>query len=67
MYNYVLQDEMSEFSLNGTVYDFSVDFTLIWKEYVLNIHDYLMIKNNTRQCLVLLSKCLFFYQILADQ
>ena len=32
------KDEQSEISLNGTVYDFSVDHTLIKKEDILNIH-----------------------------
>ena len=38
--------EQSEISLNGTVYDFSVDHSSIKKEDILNIHQYLMIKNN---------------------
>ena len=32
------KDEQSEISLNGTVYDFSVDHMLIKKEDILNIH-----------------------------
>ena len=32
------KDEMSEISLNGTVYDFSVDHSPMEKEDVLNIH-----------------------------
>ena len=38
------KDEQSEISLNGTVYDFSVDHSSIKKEDTLNIHQYLMIK-----------------------
>ena len=37
------KDEQSEISLNGTVYDFSVDHSSIKKEDILNIHQYLMI------------------------
>ena len=32
------KDEMSEISLNGTVYDFSIDHSPMEKEDVLNIH-----------------------------
>ena len=42
------KDEQSEISLNGTVYDFSVDHSSIKKEDILNIHQYLMIKNNIK-------------------
>ena len=56
-YNYCLEsiskdctkDEQGEISLNATtVYDFSVDHSLIEKEEVLNVHQYLMIKNNIK-------------------
>ena len=40
------KEEQSEISLNGTVYDFSVGHNSIKKEDILNIHQYLMIKNN---------------------
>ena len=33
-------------SLNGTVYDFSVEHSLTKKEDILNICQYLMTKNN---------------------
>ena len=36
--------KMSEISLNGTVYDFSIDHSATEKEYILNIHEYLMKK-----------------------
>ena len=35
-----------EVFLNGNVYDFSVDYSSIDKSDILNIHKYLMIKNN---------------------
>ena len=38
------KDKQSEISLNGTVHDFSVDNSSC-KEDILNIHQYLMIKN----------------------
>ena len=41
------KDEQSEMFLNDTVYDFSVDHTSIKKEDI-NIHQYLMIKNNIK-------------------
>ena len=49
------KDEMSEISLNGTVYYFSVDYSRIEKEDILNIHEYLMVKKFG------LIKQLFFY------
>ena len=42
------RDEASKISLNGTIYDFSVDNSLIKKEDILDIHQYLMIKNNIK-------------------
>ena len=47
-------DEQSGISLNGTVYKFSVDHSSIKKENILNIHQYLMIKNNIKWSLDLL-------------
>ena len=41
-------DEMSEISLNGIVYDSFVDDSAIKQEDVLNICDYLLIKTNTK-------------------
>ena len=35
-------------SLNGTAYDFSVENSSIKKEDILNIHQYLIIKNNRK-------------------
>ena len=38
------------------LYDFSVDHSSIKKEGILNIHQYLMVKNNIKKCLRLLKK-----------
>ena len=40
--------ESREVSLNGNVYDFSVDYNSIDKFDILNIHKYLMTKNNIK-------------------
>ena len=40
--------EYREVSVNGNVFDFSVDYNCIDKSNILNIHKYLMIKNNTK-------------------
>ena len=40
--------ESREIFLNGSVYDFSVDYNYIDKSHILNIHKYLMTKNNIR-------------------
>ena len=45
------KDGQSEISLNGTLYDFSVDHSSIRKEDILNIHQYLMVKNNIKYSL----------------
>ena len=37
-----------EISLNGNVYDFSVDWNSFEKSDILNIHKYLMTKNNVK-------------------
>ena len=42
------KDEQEEISLNDTVFDFSVDYNSIKKEDILNIHEYLMVKNNVK-------------------
>ena len=39
------KNERNEVSLNGTAYDFLVDHSLIEKEEIFNIHQYLMVKN----------------------
>ena len=40
--------ESREVSLNGNVCDFSVDYNFIDKPDILNIHEYLMTKNNIK-------------------
>ena len=40
--------ESREVSLNGNVYDFSVDFNSIDKSNILNIYKYLMTENNIK-------------------
>ena len=40
--------ESREVSLNRNVYDFSVDYNSIDKFDILNIHKYLMAKNNIK-------------------
>ena len=40
--------ESRKVSLNGNVYDFSVDFNSIDKSDIFNIHKYLMTKNNIK-------------------
>ena len=40
--------EPREASLNGNVYDFSVHYNFIYKSDILNIHKYLMTKNNLK-------------------
>ena len=45
---YFGKDEQSVTVLDSTVCDFSVDHNSIKKEDILNIHQYLMIKNNAK-------------------
>ena len=40
--------ESREVSLNGNLYDFSIDYNSIDKYDILNIHKYLMNKNNIK-------------------
>ena len=40
--------ECREVSLNGNMYDFSVNYISIDKSSILNIHKYLMTKNNIK-------------------
>ena len=42
-------DEQSEISLNGTVYDFWLDHSSIEEEGIVSIYEYLMVKNNIKQ------------------
>ena len=48
-----------EVSLEGNVYDCSVDCSSISKSDILNIHKYLMITNDIEIYSTLLNKCLF--------
>ena len=45
----------------GNVYDISVDHSSIKKEYILNIHKYLKVKVNIKECLLFLKSV---YQIM---
>ena len=47
--------------LNGNVCDFSVDYNSLDKFGILNIHKYLMSKNNIKWCSALLKKSLLYY------
>ena len=44
--------EFKEVSLNGIVYDFSVDYNSIDKSEISNIHKYLIIKNKNKYVIV---------------
>ena len=44
------REESREVSLNGNVYDFSVDYNSIDKSNILNILKYLMTKNKIKYC-----------------
>ena len=52
--------ESKEVSLNGNVYDFSVEYNSIDKSDILNIHKYLITKNNLKKY----SACLLYYWVL---
>ena len=51
-------DNMKQTALNRHVYDFSVDYDAIAVDDILDIHKYLMDKNNIKSYLDLLRKCL---------
>ena len=44
----LMSSSAREVSLGGNVYDFSVDCHAINKSDILNIHKYLMVKNNIK-------------------
>ena len=48
IFNGFIATKPGDVSLNGNVYDFSVDYNSINKSDILNIHKYLMIKNNIK-------------------
>ena len=50
----ISKDNMENTRLNGYVYDFSVDYDAIPVDDILDIHKYLMEKNNIKWCLDLL-------------
>ena len=52
--------ESREVSLGEYEHKFLVDYNAIEKSDILNIHKYLMVKNNIK-CLVFLNKCLLDY------
>ena len=53
--------ETREIILNENVYDFSVDYNSLDNSEILSVHEYLMIKNNIKQCSALLKKCFLYY------
>ena len=42
------KNEQFEIPVNGTMYDFLVDHSSVEKEDILNIHEYLIVKNNIK-------------------
>ena len=52
--------------LDGNVNDFLVDYNSIDKSNILNIHKYLMIKSNKKQCLASLNKSLLYYLVIVN-
>ena len=55
--------ESREVFWNRTMYYFSFSYNSIDKSDILEIHKYLMIKNNIKSFQALLNKCLFYYWI----
>ena len=45
--NFFTKDEQTKISLNGTVYDVSVDHSSVKKEDIINIHQYLIDEKNS--------------------
>ena len=56
--------ESREVSLNGQVYDVSVNYNAIDKSGILNILKYVIIKNNIKQCSNLLNMLSLRYWVL---
>ena len=56
--------ESREVSLNGKVYDVSVNYNAIDKSGILNILKYVIIKNNIKQCSNLLNMLSLRYWVL---
>ena len=59
--NGFMATESKEVYLNENMYHFSVGYNSIDKSNILNIHKYLMTKNNIKQCSALLNRCLLYY------
>ena len=55
------KDNQREIFLNGTVYDFSVNYKAMKKEDTLNIHEYLIKKNTHYIIFRFLNKYLSYY------
>ena len=53
--------EFREISLNGNVYDISVNYNSIDKSDISNIYKYYMTKNDIKLCLAFINKCLLYY------
>ena len=54
----VTSNNMKKYGLYEYVFDFSVDYRPVATDDILDIHKYLMEKNNIKLCLDLLRKCL---------
>ena len=54
IFNRFSNTDSREVSLNGNMYDFSVDYNSFNKSDILNIDKYLMNKNNIKSCLACL-------------
>ena len=52
---------LNKYLFKKNLYDFSVVYEIIVKSDVLNIHQYLMVKNNIKYCLALLRKRFLHY------
>ena len=50
----LLVDNMKKIGLNGYIYDFSVDYDFIANDKILDIHKYLIEKNNIKRYIDLL-------------
>ena len=46
-----LVDNMKKTGFNGYIYDFSVNYDALAADYIKDVHNYLMKKNNTVWCL----------------
>ena len=57
-------DNIKKIGLDRYVYDFSVDYDSIDVNDILNIHKYLLVKNNIKWCSGLLNKYLVHYWVL---